>query len=171
MTQEAVEVSDDLLSLLEDVRSQRTRIGKVTEPTAARALSELSGTGLSLTEDLIAYFVQFRQYVAESLEDVDGRLTALEADGGADKPLLSRDEASMLLTLCNMCEAFSRVIRDTSASIADEAREKLDETDALVEQVRAWIEENLDPDEVGSDDADGEDELLESDSDETEEPN
>lgn len=141
-------MNDDLVALLEDVRSQRTRIGKLAEPTAARALSELSGTGLSLTEDLIAYFVQFRQYVAESLEDVDNRLSTLESGGGEEKPLLGRDEATMLLTLCNMCEAFSKVIRDTSASIADEARAKLDETDALVEQVRGWIEENLDTDDL-----------------------
>lgn len=168
MTQETVESSDDLLSLLEDVRSQRTRIGKLTDPTPAKALSELNGTGLSLTEDLVAYFVQFRQYVAESLEDVDNRLSTLEAGGGSEKPLLSRDEATMLLTLCNMCEAFSRVIRETSASIADEARAKLDETDALVEQVRSWIEENLDADDLAEPTDDSADE---EDADDSEEPN
>lgn len=160
MTQEAAESSDDLIFLLEDVRSQRTRIDKLTDPTPAKALAELNGTGLSVTEDLIAYFVQFRQYVSDSLEDVDSRLSTLESGSGEDKPLLGREEATMLLTLCNMCEAFGKVIRDTSASIAEEALAKLDETDALVERVRAWIEENLDPDDLAdpSDEPLGEDE-------------
>lgn len=142
MTQEATQQTDALVSLWTDVRQQRERIGKITDPTPKRALTELDDTALSVMQDLLEYFVQFRQYVSESLQDVDERLSDLEADGGSG---LTDEEATMILNLCSMCEAFVRLVKDTSTSISPEARAKIDEALALVTQVREWVPTKVEP--------------------------
>lgn len=154
MTQEQQDTTtqqDALMDLWADVRSQRQRLDKIAEPTPRKVLSELSDTGLSAFEDMLGYLVNFRNYVSESLQDVDSRLSILESDAPDERPLLGEEEAAMILALCATCEAFNTVIRETSASITDEALAKLDETAALVEQVRAWVQANVDD---GSDDGD-----------------
>lgn len=145
-----VAVDDPLINLWSDVQQQRARIARIADPTPKKALTELNETGLSVMEELLSYLVGFRQYVSESLEDVDGRLGVLEDDVTVP-PLLSQEEAAMILALSNACEAFTTVIRDSSVSINDEARQKLDETMALVARVRAWVAENI---EDGDDEAD-----------------
>ena len=137
MTQQAQE-QDALLALWNDVRQQRERLGKITDPTPKKALTELSETGLSVMEDLVAYVVSFRQYVSESLGDVDERLTDLEADAESAGGL-SDDEATMILNLASTCEAFVRIVKETSTSISPEARTKIEEALSLVDQVRAWV--------------------------------
>lgn len=141
--QDTMAEQDVLLGLWTDVRQQRERLSKIAEPTPKKALTELSDTGLSLVEDLVGYFVQFRQYVAESLQDIDERISALESDE-AVVAALEPEEASMLLALAGTCEAFVRLIRDSSTSINDEAQKKLDEALALVEQTRVWVSERID---------------------------
>lgn len=146
---------DALVSLWSDVRAQRQRISKIPDPTPKKVLSELSDTGLSVMEDLIGMFVQFRQYVSESLGDVDGRLNALEE--GSESSVLDVEAAEMILRLAGTCEAFVRLIRDSSTSISGDAQEKLDEAIALVEQVRVWVTENVDSDELEMDEEGDED--------------
>lgn len=155
-----VATEDALMNLWADVQQQRARIAKVADPTPKKALTELNETGLSVMEELLSYLVSFRQYVSDSLEDVDGRLGVLEEDVTVP-PLLSQEEAAMILALSNACEAFTTVIRDSSVSINDEARQKLDETMALVAKVRAWVAENMEDDEDEADEAspDGQAEL------------
>lgn len=146
--------TDPLMSLWADVQQQRARIGRIQEPTPKKALTELSDTGLSVMEDLLSYLVTFRNYVSESLEDVDARLGVLEEDSSGSPPLLSPDEAGMLLQLAAACEAFTIVIRDSSVSINAEAKQKLDETLDLVKRVRAWVAENVDDGEDDEEDVD-----------------
>ena len=55
----------------------------------------------------------------------------------------------MILNLCSMCEAFVRIVKDTSTSISPEARVKIDEALTLVVQVREWV-----PTRVGEDEGD-----------------
>lgn len=150
---------DALVSLWSDVRAQRQRISKIADPTPKKVLGELSDTGLSVMEDLIGMFVQFRQYVSDSLGDVDSRLNALE--DGAQPSALDLEAAEMILRLAGTCEAFVRLVRDSSTSINPEAQGKLDEAIALVEQVRAWVAENVDADELeeDGDETDDEEEL------------
>lgn len=151
MTQETNEQQTDALaSLWNDVRQQRDRIGKIAEPSPKKALTELSETGLSLTEDLVAYMLSFRQYVSDSLEDVDERLSLLESDAPSG---LSDDEATMILKLASVCEAFVRIVKETSTSISPEARAKIDEAMKLVDEVRAWVPTRIE----SFDDEDGED--------------
>jgi len=149
LTQQQFEQEDALSNLWTDVRRQRERISKIAEPSPKKALLELNDTGLSMVEDLVSYFLQFRQYVSESLEDVDRRVGSLE--DGADVPtLLGGEEATMILKLAATCEAFLHIIRDSSASINDGAEQKLVEAKALIDQVRDWVSENVDDD--GDDD-------------------
>jgi len=160
MTQQNdVAEQDSLMTLWADVQQQRVRLAKIAEPTPKKALSELSDTGLSVMEDLLSYLVSFRAYVGASLEDVDARLSVLEEDSGGSPPLLSADEASMILALASTCEAFTIVIRDSSVSINDEAKQKLDETMALIVKVRAWVADSVDDDD--DDDNDAEDDHQE----------
>lgn len=135
---------DALVSLWTDVRSQRQRLAKLVEPTPKKVLSELSDTGLSVIEDVLGYFVQFRQYVSESLSDIDDRLSTLE-DGQSFS--LDPDAAEMILRLAATCEAFVKLLRDSSTTVSAEAKDKLDEALALVEQTRAWVTENVDLDD------------------------
>ena len=139
---------DALDFLYADVRQQRDRISKIADPTAKKALTELGDTGLSVMEDLVAYLLSFRQYVSASLQDVDERLSDLEVEVAAG---LSDEEAAMILNLCSMCEAFVRIVKDTSTSISPEARVKIDEALTLVVQVREWV-----PTRVGEDEGDEE---------------
>lgn len=157
MTQQTDVVEQDaLMTLWADVQQQRARIGKIAEPTPKKALTELSDTGLSVMEDLLSYLVSFRNYVGESLEDVDARLGVLEEDSAGSPPLLAQEEAAMILTLASTCEAFTIVIRDSSVSINDEAKQKLDETMDLVAKVRAWVADNVEDDDDETDDGDDE---------------
>lgn len=135
---------DALDFLYADVRQQRDRISKISDPTAKKALTELGDTGLSVMEDLVAYLLSFRQYVSASLQDVDERLSDLEVEVAAG---LSDEEAAMILNLCSMCEAFVRIVKDTSTSISPEARVKIDEALTLVVQVREWVPTRLGEDE------------------------
>jgi hypothetical protein len=154
MTQQIDAVEQDALTnLWADVRLQRDRLGKIAEPTPKKVLSELSDTGLSVMEDLVGYFLQFRQYVSESLQDVDARLSTLEAE--AEPPILGEDEANMILSLAATCEVFVRLIRDSSASINSDAEQRLGEAMLLVERVREWVGENT---ADADDDADEDDE-------------
>lgn len=150
MTQPANEQQDALVSLWTDLQAQRERIAKIAEPTPKKALAELSDTGLSLTSDLISYFLQFRSYVSESFEDIDARISDLE-DGAADAGGLTDEEVAMILNLATMCEAFVTVVKDTSTSISPDARKKIDEALALVAQVRSWVEDRLSEDEDADD--------------------
>ena len=134
------EQQDALVVLFNDVRQQRERIGKIADPTPKKALTELSDTGLSVMEDLVGYLLSFRQYVSESLQDVDERLSDLEVEAPSG---LSDDEATMILGLASMCEAFVRIVADTSTSVSPEARAKFDEALALVAQVREWVPTRL----------------------------
>lgn len=134
------EQQDALVVLFNDVRHQRDRIGKIADPTPKKALTELSDTGLSVMEDLVGYLLNFRQYVSESLQDVDERLSDLEVETPSG---LSDDEATMILNLASMCEAFVRIVADTSTSVSAEARAKFDEALALVAQVREWVPTRL----------------------------
>lgn len=153
MTQQTDVVEQDaLMTLWADVQQQRARISKIAEPTPKKALTELSDTGLSVMEDLLSYLVSFRNYVGESLEDVDARLGALEEDSAGSPPMLSQEEAAMILTLASTCEAFTIVIRDSSVSINEEAKQKLDETMALVAKVRAWVADNVDDEDDEAED-------------------
>lgn len=133
---QASEQQDALALLYNDVRQQRDRIAKIAEPTPKKALTELSDTGLSVMEDLVGYLLSFRQYVSESLQDVDERLSDLEVDSPSG---LSDDEATMILNLASMCEAFVRIVADTSMSMSPEAKAKVDEALALVTRVREWV--------------------------------
>lgn len=153
---------DALVALWSDVRAQRQRISKIAEPTPKKVLGELSDTGLSVMEDLIGMFVQFRQYVGESLGDIDGRLNSLEE--GAPASALDIEAAEMILRLAGTCEAFVRLVRDSSTSINADAQSKLDEAISLVEQVRSWVAENVDEDDL-DDDADSDDDAEEEDAD------
>ena len=92
------EQQDALANLYNDVRQQRERIGKIAEPTPKKALTELSDTGLSVMQDLVGYLLSFRQYVSESLQDVDERLSELEVEVPAG---LSDEEATMILNLAS----------------------------------------------------------------------
>lgn len=139
---------DALDFLYADVRAQRDRISKISDPTPKKAMTELGDTGLSVMEDLVAYLLSFRQYVSASLQDVDERLNDLEVEVAA---ALSDEEAAMILNLCSMCEAFVRIVKDTSTSISPEARVKIDEALTLVVQVREWV-----PTRLGEDDGDEE---------------
>jgi hypothetical protein len=155
MTQQIDSIEQDALTnLWADVRLQRERLGKIAEPTPKKVLSELSDTGLSVMEDLVGYFLQFRQYVSDSLQDVDARLSTLEA--GSEPPILGEDEANMILSLAATCEVFVRLIRDSSASINSDADQRLSEAMLLVERVREWVSENTadtdEDDEAESDD-------------------
>ncbi|NBT36073.1 MAG: hypothetical protein EBT03_11155 [Betaproteobacteria bacterium] len=156
-----VTAQDPLTVLWADVQAQRARIAKIADPSPKKALTELGDTGLSLVEDLVAYLVNFQNYVGASLGDIDSRLSSLEEDSAGAPPLLSQEEANMLLTLAATCEALTTVIRDSSVSINAEAKEKLDSTLALVAQVRSWIAENVDDEE---DDDEPEDEDASDDS-------
>lgn len=141
MTQQIDPMEQDALTnLWADVRIQRDRLGKIAEPTPKKVLSELSDTGLSVMEDLVGYFLQFRQYVSESLQDVDARLSTLEE--GAAPPLLGEEEANMILSLAATCEVFVSLIRESSASINSDADQRLNEAMLLVERVREWVSEN-----------------------------
>lgn len=134
------EQQDALANLYNDVRQQRERIGKIADPTPKKALTELSDTGLSVMQDLVGYLLSFRQYVSESLQDVDERLSELEVEVPAG---LTDEEATMILNLASMCEAFVRIVKDTSTSVSPEARAKFDEALALVAQVREWVPTRL----------------------------
>ena len=161
MTEQNDVIGDDsLVALWSDVRSQRNRISKIADPTPKKVLIELSETGLSVMEDLIGMFVQFRQYVSESLGDIDGRLNSLEESGSAP-PLLDEESAEMILRLAGTCEAFVRLVRDSSTSISGDAQEKLEEALSLVEEVRLWVSENIDEDELQEPSGDEEDDVLE----------
>jgi|GEM_PF-3313127 len=141
---------DTLVSLWADVRSQRQRLAKLVEPTPKKVLSELSDTGLSVIEDVLGYFVQFRQYISESFEDIDGRLTAIE-EGQAGFSL-DPEAAEMILRLAATCEAFVKLLRDSSTTVSVEAKEKLDEALALVTETRNWVTENVDLDDDDDED-------------------
>jgi hypothetical protein len=154
MTQPVTEQQDALVSLWTDLRAQRERIAKISEPTPKKALTELSDTGLSVTEDLVAYFLQFRQYVSESFEDIDVRLSELEA--GSDAAVLTDEEAAMIMQLATTCEAFVVLVKETSTSISPDARKRIDEALALVGQVRGWVDERMSEEDQDEDDDAGE---------------
>lgn len=152
MSQE-IQQNDPLTTLYADVASQRERLARIADPSPKKVLAELTDTGLSVTQDLVAYVLQLRQYIAETFEDIDGRLGSLE-EGEAQQTLIDPDAAQMILSLAGMCEGFVNMIRESSASITPEASKSLDEALQLVENVRAWVSENLgDEEDVSEDDA------------------
>jgi len=147
---------DGLARIWAEIRKERDRIRRIQEPTPKKIVAELADTAMSYAEDTVGYLVQFRNWVVETVGDIDGRLTALEDDQPI--PFLTKEDGAMLLDLAGRCEGLAKLVLEQSgAGIAAEAKQQLDETLLRCQLAVAWVADNIEGDEDDDEPDDGDD--------------
>jgi hypothetical protein len=141
---------DGLAQIFLDLRKERDRIRRIQDGSPKKIFGEMADTAMSYLEDAIGYFIQFRNWTAETVNDIDGRITAIEDDQPI--PSLTKEDAAMLLDLAGRAESFAKIVGDHPGISADVKRE-VEETLVRAQQVVAWVAENVEDDE--DDDGDG----------------
>jgi len=141
---------DPLLRLLLDLGRDRQRLRQVKKTTAEQVMVELNETLAAYTEETLGFVVQLRNWISESLADVDARLNDVEAGvGGLDPDLVDK-----IVRICGECSALAKATLD---KVEDEPGKKaLTELVSLCEEVLDDLGDEDEEDAVDVDDEESE---------------